>query len=234
MPQVTLYHVNGACSLVPHILLRQLGIPFKAVPMRFRPGDNGLEAVDGSLSNAEYRKINPAGYVPVLVVDDEVITEQFAVLTMIALLSPDKEAGEALLGRDSLGRVRVTEWMAWLSDTLHSQGYGAFLHPQRFVEGSKDMYSTVKAKGLKNIEYCYDLIEKRLGNRTYVVGEHLTVVDLFVYVLWGWGARFALIEMKERYPAYGKLVQRVEALDYVRKAVEEEGVKLQFESSGSL
>ncbi|TGJ84199.1 hypothetical protein E0Z10_g4553 [Xylaria hypoxylon] len=229
MSQITLYYVNGACSLVPHMLLRQLGISFKAVPMRLRPGDNGLEAVDGSLSNAEYRKINPAGYVPVLVVDGEVITENFAILTMIALLSPDKEAEKAFLGRDSLERVRVTEWMAWLSDTPHSQGYGAFLHPKRFVEGNTEMYPAVKAKGMKNIEYSYDTIEKRLQDRAYVVGEHLTVVDLFIYVLWGWGERHAHIEMKDKYPAYGKLVQRVEALQGVREAVKAEGRELQFE-----
>ncbi|KAI0975904.1 glutathione S-transferase [Xylaria arbuscula] len=228
MSQITLYHVNGACSLVPHIFLNLLGVPFKSVPMRFRPGDNGLEAVDGSLSNAEYRKINPAGYVPVLVVDGEVITEQIAVLTMIGLLAPNKEDAAAYFGRDLLGKVRVTEWMAWLSDTLHSQGFGAFLHPQRFVERKEDLYPPVKAHGLETIHYSYDIIEKRLGDRTYVVGDHLTVVDLFVYVLWGWGARLAKIDMKSNYPAYGKLVQRVEALQGVRSAVEEEGQPFHF------
>ncbi|KAI1422754.1 glutathione S-transferase [Xylaria sp. FL1777] len=229
MSQITLYHVNGACSLVPHILLSQFGIPFKSVPMRFRPGDKGLEAVDGSISNAEFYKINPAGYVPVLVVDGEVITEQIAVLTMITLLSPNKQVGEAFLGRDTLQRVRVAQWMAWLSDTLHSHGYGAFLHPKRFVEGNEEMYPVVKAKGMKTIEYSYDVIDKRLENRTYVVGEHLTVVDLFVYVLWGWGVRLTHIDMKAKYPAYRKLVQRMEELQSVRKTMQEEELSLFFE-----
>ncbi|KAI3317372.1 glutathione S-transferase [Xylariaceae sp. AK1471] len=229
MPQITLYHADGSCSWVPHALLRHLGIPFELIPMKLRPGDNGLEAADGSLSNAEFRKINPAGYVPVLVVDGEVITEQLAVLTMIVLLSPDKEAGEALLGRTPLERVRVTEWMVWLSDTPHSQGYGALLHPKRFVEDHEDMYPVVKAKGKKTIEYCYDIIEKMLDGRTYTVGEHLTVVDFFLYAIWGWGGRYAGIEMGERYPAYGKMLRRVEALDGVRKAMEEEKTKLYFE-----
>lgn len=230
MPQITLYHVNAACSFVPHALLHHLGIAFKAVEMKFRAGDNGLEAADGSLSNAEYRKINPAGYVPVLVVDGELVTEQFAVLTMIALLAGDKAAGEALLGgADPLARVRVVEWMAWLSDTLHSHGYGAFLHPQRFVEGRRDMYEVVKAKGLKTIEYSYALIEKRVADRTWAVGDHVTVVDFFLYVFWNWGGRLAGIDMGARYPAYGKLLRRVEAFEGVRKAMEEEGQKLYFE-----
>ncbi|KAH8156517.1 hypothetical protein CIB48_g11732 [Xylaria polymorpha] len=228
MSELTLYYVKGACSLAPHSLLRHIGVPFKVVAMKFRPGDDGLESEDGTLSNAEFRKVNPAGYVPALIVDGEVITEQFAVMAMIALLSPDKEAGEALLGRNPLDRVRVAQWMAWLSDTLHSSGYGAYLHPQRYVEGNKDMYSVVKAKGMKTIEYSYALIEKRLGGKTSAVGQHLTVVDVFLYVLWRWGSPLAGINMNEKYPLYGKLVRHVEALDGVREAVEEEGRELLF------
>ncbi|KAI8950090.1 glutathione S-transferase [Xylaria longipes] len=229
MSQITLYYVEGACSLAPHALLRHIGVPFKAVAMKFRPGDNGLEAADGSLSNADFRKINPAGYVPALIVDGETITEQPAVMTMVTLLSPDKEAGAALLGRDPLDQVRATQWMAWLSDTLHSIGYGAFLHPQRYVEDNKDMYAVVKAKGLKTIESSYGLIEKRMEERTYAVGQHLTVVDIFLYVLWRWSSFISDFDMKGKYPAYGKLVRRVEALDGVRKAIEIERLKLVFE-----
>ncbi|KAI0400905.1 glutathione S-transferase [Xylaria palmicola] len=229
MSDITLYYVNGACSLAPHALLQHLGIPFKGVEMRLVPGDKGLEVADGSLSREEYRKINPAGYVPALVVDGEIITEQYAVLTMIALLSPDKDAGEALLGRDRWERVRVTEWVAWLSDTPHSQGWGAYLHPKRCVEDHEDMYPAVKAKGMKNIRYSYDLIDKRLEGKTYAVGEHLTVVDFFLYVLWGWAGRFAGIDMSKDYPAYGKVLKRLEAIEGIKKAMEVEKIKLYFE-----
>ncbi|KAI1750521.1 glutathione S-transferase [Xylaria castorea] len=228
MSQVTLYYGKGSCALAPHAVLRHIGIPFKAVEMLFRPGESGLQASDGSLSNAEFRKINPAGYVPVLVVDGEPVTEQFAVIIMAASLSPDKEAGAALLGRDQLDRVRVAQWMAWISDTLHSSGYGAHLHPERYVEDNKDMYDAVKAKGLKTIKYSYDLIEKRLGERAYAVGQYLTVVDFFLYVVWTWGTPLAHIDMKI-YPAYEKLVRRMEALDGVKKAVEAEGLNLWLE-----
>ncbi|KAI0521707.1 glutathione S-transferase [Xylaria bambusicola] len=226
MPEITLYHYNGACSQVPHILLRHLDLPFKSVLMKM--DETGMVAADGSLSNAEYRKINPAAYVPVLTVDGEVVTEQFAILTMIALQSPDKTAKEGLLGHDSLEKVRVTEWMIWLSDTLHSSGYGAFLHPERYVEGNKDMYPAVKEKGRKTIDYSYDIIEKRLKERTYTIGEHLTVVDFFLYTLWAWGVRLVKIDMKATYPAYGKLVQRVEALRSVSETVKAEKQPLHF------
>ncbi|KAI1357842.1 glutathione S-transferase [Xylaria arbuscula] len=230
MPEITLYLSNGACSQVPHIFLRHLGLPFKLFQMAI--GAHGMEAADGSLSNAEYRKINPAGYVPVLVIDGEVVTEQFAIISAIAQLAPEKVATDGLLGRDAplllLEKVRVTEWMIYLSDTTHSAGFGAFLHPERYVEGHEEMYDVVKAKGRKTFEGSYELIDKRMRDRTYVIGEHLTVVDLFVYVLWSWGQRLAGIDMKAKYPAYGKLVQRVESLESVRAAVLKEEQLLHF------
>ncbi|KAJ2975953.1 hypothetical protein NUW58_g8214 [Xylaria curta] len=229
MSEITLYYTNGACSMSPHALLRHLGIPFKGIQMTGNPKAGGLEAADGSLPNAEYRKINPGGFVPTLVVDGEVITEQFAVVTMIALLSPNKEAGAELLGRDRLERVRVAQWMAWLSGSLHSVGYGAFLRPDRLIEGREDIEPAIKAKGLKTIESIYALIDEKLDGKTYAVGEHLTVVDFFLYVVWGWGIRFAGIDMRGKYTRYRKVLQRVGALDSVRKTVEKEGVKLYYE-----
>ncbi|KAI0203343.1 glutathione S-transferase [Astrocystis sublimbata] len=231
MSQITLYYVKGGCSLSPHALLCHIGVPFQLVEMKWRADDDGLEAADGSFSKADYRKINPAGYVPALVVDGgEVITEHFAVVTMIALLSPDKAAGTALLGGDGMGRVRVTQWMAWLSDTLHSNGWGGFAHPKRYVEDRVDMYEVVKAKGWKTIEECHGIIEKRLGEggATYAVGGQMTVVDIFLYVLWGWAKLFAGVDLGDRYPNFEKLVRHMESLDFIRKAVEDEGLKLHF------
>jgi glutathione S-transferase len=43
-----------------------------------------------------------------------------AIATAIANLAP----GRHLMGRTALDRVRVYEWMTWLSGTLHGQGFG--------------------------------------------------------------------------------------------------------------
>jgi len=244
--KITLYHAPGSCSWIPHALLLHLNIPFESVPMRFLP--SGIESADGgqSISNEEFRsRINPVGYVPALVVDDQVITEVFAIVTTIVLLSESetgKKGAEAMLGLTPFERARVTEWMTWFSVTPHAAGYGAYLHPKRFVETHEDMYEVVKDKALKTILGAYDRIEGKLelaskshgndgtGEIKYAVADRLTVVEFALYILWIWGGRFAgIADMKERYPTYGQLVKHLEGLEAVRKAVEEEGLTLQFE-----
>ena len=66
-PSLTLYRADGACSRVPHILLRHLSIPSDSVLLA-DPAPR-FAAADGSFSANEYRKIHPSGYVPALVFD---------------------------------------------------------------------------------------------------------------------------------------------------------------------
>ncbi|KAJ4855619.1 hypothetical protein T069G_08987 [Trichoderma breve] len=115
MSTLALYRANGVSSFIPHVLLKELMIPFTSVIMQ--PGPNGWEAADGSLNNTSYRNIHPQGYVPALQVDGVIITELPAIITYIASSSTGKAN---LLGNDKIERAKVAEWMAWLSGTVHA------------------------------------------------------------------------------------------------------------------
>jgi glutathione S-transferase len=221
MSQVTLYRKDGACSWIPHALLHHLAIPFTAVSMI--AGPDGYEAADGSLTHAEFRVINPMGYVPVLFVDGESITEMPAVLTMIAELSSDEQKTKELLGRTAIERARVAEWMAWLSGTLHSLGFAACWRQYRFVEDHEECYPAVQEKGGKVIEQCFERIDLRLRGRRYAVGDTLTLADFNLCIFWRWGTVIGY-DMKNRFPSYTEALQRMQDVPGVREAVTEEGM----------
>ncbi|KAI8246740.1 Glutathione S-transferase [Colletotrichum sp. SAR 10_96] len=240
-PSITLYHTNGACSLVPHTILAHFAIPFNAVEMEPTPdGTDGIggryRAADGSLTHEEYRRINPTGYVPCLVVTDNitemldvsvdktVITEMPAVLTYIASLVPDQN----LFGRTSVQRAKAYEWVCWLSGTLHSLGYAGVLRPERFVKG-EEAKAEVVARGQVVIDECYARIDERLAGREFAVGEGLTVVDFNLYIFYRWGCK-AGTEMARLYPNYERIARMVEGLDGVTKVVHVEKQQLVFQS----
>ncbi|RYP22850.1 hypothetical protein DL765_001446 [Monosporascus sp. GIB2] len=227
MTQVKLYRKDGACSFAPHALLRHLSIPFQDVPMR--AGEDGYEAADGSFTHTEYLSINPTGYVPALAVDGEIVTEMPAVLTMIAHLAPDRERGLKLLGETSLEKSMVIHWLAWLSGTLHSLGFGGYWRPYRFVEDNAECYGAVKEKAMKVIKAGFERIDERLKGKTYALGDKPTVVDFNLYFFWRWGYEVG-IPMEKEYHNFEKVLRKVEELDGLRKAVEEEGLSLYFES----
>ncbi|KAF0331863.1 glutathione S-transferase GST-6.0 [Colletotrichum asianum] len=217
-PNITLYRTNGACSLVPHSILTHFVVPFVAVEMEPTPdGTDGIggryRAADGSLTHEEYRRINPTGYVPCLVVDETVITEMPAMLTYIASLVPDQN----LFGRTAVQRAKAYEWVCWLSGTLHSLGYAGILRPERFVHGEEAKVEVV-ARAQEVIDECYARIDERLAGREVAVGEGLTVVDFNLYIFYRWGCK-AGTEMGRLYPNYERIARMVEGLDGVTKVV---------------
>lgn len=110
VPQLTLYRAKGACSLVPHILLRELSIPFISTLMTF--GTDGVESADGRISHTDYLQITLSGFDPALSIlssndegESENITELPAILTYIASLTPGRQ--DQILGNDGAERAKV-------------------------------------------------------------------------------------------------------------------------------
>lgn len=101
----TLYYSPGACSLAPHIILEEIGLPFRLAH---------VSTADGSTRAAEHFKLNPKGRLPVLVTGDSVLTEAPAILVHLAMQHPDKK----LLASTPDALVRSMEWGNWLSGTV--------------------------------------------------------------------------------------------------------------------
>lgn len=208
MPDIKLWYSPGACSLAPHILLHEVRIPFDAVETSLAEAANLTD---------EFARLNPKQRVPVLSLDGEVITEVPAIATAIANLAPERH----LLGRTALDRVRVYEWMNWLSVTLHGQGFGALWRPQRFSD-DPGVFESIKAKALKTISECFEVIESRLTG-PYSTGDRFTAVDPFLLVFYRWGNGIG-IDMPKATPSYTIFAQGLVQPDSVAAAFAAEGI----------
>jgi len=221
MSTITLYQANGACSFTPHALLLHLKIPHSVVRMKF--GKTGrLVAADGSISEEDYLKIHPMGYVPALDVDGIIITEVPAILTYIASLAPDAD----LMGNDAIQRAKVIEWLCFLSGQLHGNGIAMRLRPSRFTD-EESAYEGIEAKSRGVMEKCFSRIQDRVKGRQFAVGEDLTVADFNLYLFWRWGNQLD-VPMAEKYPLYGEFLRHVEPLAGIKAAVQAEELQLYF------
>jgi glutathione S-transferase len=205
MAKPILWISPGACSLAPHILIREAGIDFETV--NAKPG-----------FPQEYRHINPKGRVPIFQLGDEIITEVPAIMTAISQLAP----GKHLLGKTNLEIVRTYEWCNWISGTVHAQAFGGVRRPGRFSD-DPETYDAIRAKGRKTVEESFAFIEEKLTG-THGVGDAFTAVDAYFLVLYRWGNQIG-IDMQVKYPKFTSLVKEGLERESVKSAFKEEGIE---------
>ncbi len=210
MPSIKLWFSPGACSVAPRMLLNEVGAPFEAIKVTIAEGAHLKE---------DFTRINPKKRVPVLALDDEVITELPAIATAISHLAPERH----LMGASALDNARVYEWMNWLSGTLHAQGFGSLWRPQRFSDDPAT-YDSIMAKGRKTIVECFDAIEPRLSGR-FAVADAFSAVDAFLMVFYRWGNRIG-IDMRADYPRYTRFAETLAQRDSVAAAFAAENILL--------
>lgn len=155
--------------------------------------------------------------IPVLELDEHVITEAPAILTALAQLKPELK----LLGSSELETVRCYEWLNYLSGYVHALPFGQLWRTGRFSD-DETAFAGIREKGRKNMLDAFEYIESRLVGRDWCVGTAFTVVDAFLFVFWRWGAEVGT-DMED-YPYWKRVMGRVVALEAVKKTLSEEGI----------
>ena len=198
-----LYYSPGACSLSPHIALAEAGLAYtlEKVDLKTKKTETG----------ADFLAINPAGYVPALVLDNgEILTEGPAIVQYIADQVPARKLTPAA---GSFERVRLQEALNFVSTELH-KSFSPLFNP-----AAPEEWKTV-VRGL--IGRRLDVIEMKLAGRDYLTGE-FAVVDGYLFTVLGWG-RMVGIDVNEGRPLVAAYLKRVGARPAVQQAMREEGL----------
>ena len=193
-----LFFAPGACSLSPHIALCESGLPFDIERV-----DLGTKVTK---SGADYRKINPKGSVPALLLDNgEVLTEGPAVVQYIADQAPDKGLAPPA---GTLARYRLQEWLNYISTELH-KGFAPLFKP----DTSDEIRKATVASLLPKLEY----VAGQLNGNDYLMGSEFTVADGYLFTILGW-TKYAGIDLGQ-WPAIKAYVERVGARPKVQEAL---------------
>ena len=113
-----LYFAPGACSLSPHIVANEAGIPLDLVKVDMKSKTIAREG--------DFWDVNPKGYVPALELDDgEVLTEGPAIVQYLADRAPDAALAPA---NGTFERVRLQETLNYLTSEIH-KSYSPLFKP---------------------------------------------------------------------------------------------------------
>ncbi len=214
----TFYYSPGACSLGPHIVLEEVGIPY----------ERRLVKAGTDTRTADWRAVNPKGRVPALSGvpgtiggSGDLLTEANAIMIYLARTNP----AAGLIPAEPAREARMIEWMNYLSSGVHSSIYASIRRTERFVEDPA-LFAPIQTKGRKALRDAFDYIEGLLGDgRDWAVPGSYTLADIYLLVFYkfGYGADF---DMKSEFPAWRSHTEKVIARPAVQRIIEVEGLAL--------
>ena len=163
-----LYYSPGACSLSPHIVLREAGLPFDLVLASTKTH----KLADGT----DYYGINPKGYVPLLEFDDgQRLGEGPAIVQYIADQVPDKKLAPP---NGTLARYRLQEWLNFITSELH-KSFSPLFNPA-MPEEAKAIYRA-------RLQERFAWVDSQLEGRDYLMVADFTVADAYLFTVSNWG-----------------------------------------------
>ena len=199
-----LYYSPGACSLAPHIVASEAGVPIELVKVDLA----SHKLADGT----DYYTINPRGYVPLLELDDGTrITE---VVAIVQYLADSKGATHLAPAAGTFERVRLNQWLAFISSELHKV-FSPWLWHKETAESTKQSVKDRLATRFKELDAL-------LAKQDYVLGKQFTIADAYAYTIVNW-SNFLGISLKP-YPSLSAYLLRVAARPKVQEALGAEGL----------
>lgn len=198
-----LYYIPGACSLSPHIILREAGLSFDLVKV-----DGKTKKTD---SGADFNAINPKGYVPLLELDDgQRLTEGAVIVQYLADRKPEAKLAPAAGTPD---RYRLQEWLNFIASEVH-KGFSPLFNPQL-----PESWKTVVVDRLGTR---FDYLSKHLEKNQYLMGNGFSVADAYLFTVLNW-TRFVGIDLG-KWPLLQAYSARIAARPSVQQALAAEGL----------
>lgn len=207
---IRLHYHPGNASMAPHIVLRELGVPFELVHVDRDAGAHRTPA---------YLKLNPNGLIPVLEHDGLVLYETVAILLHLADTHP--QAG-LLPPLGSAARAQAYKWTTWLTNTLQAMLLHYF-YPERLADDAAGA-AAVRRHAEAKVGTMLDQLDAELARHggPWLLGDTYSVADPMAWMLCRWTRGFA--RPARSLPALGPYLQRMLARPAVQAVFKAEGL----------
>lgn len=200
-----LYFSPGACSLSPHIVLRESGLKFDLEQV-------DLRAKTIKSSGADFKQVNPKGQAPTLQLDNgDVLTEGAVIVQYVADQKP--ESGLAPKA-GSMERYRLQEWLNFIASDLHKT-FSNLFNPK-----APDEFKGVVRELLTTNKFAY--VDQKLAGKQYIMGDKFTVADAYLFTIGRW-AKSMKLEL-DKLANYQATMARIAARPSVQEALKAEGI----------
>lgn len=186
MSPIKLYGAGSSRWVRPYWTLQELGVPFEAVRLNLRGGEN---------RSPEFLALNPFGAVPALVDGDLVLSQSSAICTYLADKYPEKGLAPPAGTAD---RGRYDQWVAFAISDLEQPLWRIARHTFRYPEEKRS--PAEKALAADDFRNLARTLEPLLGE--YAVCGRFTVADIMLAYTLRWSERLNLLDDFPRLQEY--------------------------------
>jgi glutathione S-transferase len=214
---IELHHYPSTASMVPHILLEELGVPFRLVL---------VDRMREEQRTPEFLRLNPNGLIPVLIDGDLVLYETAAICLHLCDTQPQAGLAPALGTAD---RAHFYKWMVWLTNTLQATLI-VYFYPWRWVDlDNAAGAEQVRRQAQVRTQALLGQLEAELARHggPWFTGERYTALDAYVFTLCRWTRHFSEGPARDM-PHLGPYLQRMLQRPAVQRALASEGLQPPF------
>jgi len=198
-----LFYSPGACSLSPHIVTREAGLKVDIEKVDTKAGKTA--------SGADFRALNPKGYVPALQLDDGSVLTEGAVI--VQYLADNKGDGQLAPKPGTPERYRLQEWLTYIATELH-KSFGLLWN--------KNLAETTHTFAREGLEKKFDFLARNLEGKQFLYGDRFTVADAYLFTVLNW-TNYLNIDLS-RWKPVKSYVERIAARPAVKDAMRAEGL----------
>jgi glutathione S-transferase len=204
----TLFYFPGNASLMPHMLLREIGAPFEL---------SLVDRANSAQKSDAYLKLNPTGTIPVLVHDGVPVYETAAISLYLADRHPEKALAPSVMAPE---RGTYLKWMVLTSNALQTQ-FRAWFYAHEFVADPAAVDSVKRATATR-IAKTFAIYGAHLDTNTWLLGDQFSAADLYLFMFARWGR--ALPNPPRLTPSLARHAAAVAARPAVQEALKIEGI----------
>lgn len=214
---IQLYYSPSTASMVPHILLEELGLPYERVL---------VDRTQDVQKTTAYLKLNPNGLIPVLTDGDLVLYETAAICLHLCDMNPGGGLAPAV---GTTERAHFYKWLMWLTNTLQAT-LMIYFYPDRWVNAG----NTAGAAEVKHhAEIRVNNLLKQLDNELarhggpWFMGEAYSALDPYLFTLCRWTRNFVFSPARDK-RQLGPYLRRMLARPAVQRTLANEGLSAPF------
>ena len=214
---IQLHYYPSTASMAPHILLRELGIPFELLL---------VDRTQNAHKMTAYLQLNPNGLIPVLTDGDLILYEAAAICLHLCDTHPAAGLAPAI---GTTEQAHFYKWLMWLTNTLQATLI-IYFYPQRWVNADNDSGAAqVKAMAEIKVGVLLDQLDAELARQAqthaapWLLGANYSAVDIYTLMLCRWTRNFESTPARAR-EHLGPYLQRMLARPAVVKMFEVESL----------